>query len=59
MKSLRFGSINENGKKEKKWFLLHSYENLRYLTIERVLKGGCVRKDARYALTFPLYIEKL
>ena len=57
LRSLRFGSVNENCKKEEKWFLFHAYENLRCLTVERVLKGGLMRKNCNYTFTFPLYIE--
>jgi hypothetical protein len=57
MRVLKFGSINENCKKEEKWFLFHAYENLRSLTVQRVLKGGIVKQNCNYTFTFPLYIE--
>ena len=59
MRELRIGSLNENCKKEEKWFLFHTYENLRCLKVERVLRGGVLRKGCNYTFTFPMYIEEL
>lgn len=59
IRELKIGSVNENCKKEEKWFLFHAYEKLRRLSVERVLRNGVAKKNCNYSFTFPMYIEEL